>query len=34
MKHTLTFLSCLLLAALLPIATGAAETKPNSERHL
>lgn len=31
MKHTLTFLSCLLLAALLPVATGAAETKPNSE---
>ena len=31
MKHTLTFLSCLLLAALLPVATFAQANKPNSE---
>jgi hypothetical protein len=31
MKHAPTCLSCLLLAALLPVATAAAEAKPKSE---
>ena len=31
MKHAPTCLSCLLLAALLPVATAATEAKPKSE---